>query len=34
LVLKTSREEVLKANLKLEHRGLVLYTFGNAGSDL
>src|SRR5690348_15550381 len=30
MVLKTLREEVLKANLELVRRGLVLYTFGNA----
>src|ERR1700682_804957 len=28
--LKSLREEVLKANLELVRRGLVLYTFGNA----
>lgn len=28
--LKTLREEVLQANLELVHRGLVLFTFGNA----
>jgi L-ribulose-5-phosphate 4-epimerase len=30
MMLKTLREEVLEANLELERRGLVLYTFGNA----
>lgn len=30
MLLKTLREEVLDANLELVHRGLVLYTFGNA----
>jgi len=30
MLLKSLREEVLKANLELVRRGLVLYTFGNA----
>src|SRR3981189_3054666 len=30
MILKTLREEVLKANLELVRHGLVLYTFGNA----
>jgi L-ribulose-5-phosphate 4-epimerase len=30
MTLKELREEVLEANLELVHRGLVLYTFGNA----
>ncbi|GAC1702907.1 MAG: L-ribulose-5-phosphate 4-epimerase [Candidatus Acidiferrum sp.] len=30
MILKQLREEVLHANLELVHRGLVLYTFGNA----
>src|SRR3979490_789081 len=30
MLLKTLREEVVKANLELVRRGLVLYTFGNA----
>ena len=30
MLLKRLREEVLEANLELVHKGLVLYTFGNA----
>lgn len=30
MLLQTLREQVLEANLELVHRGLVLYTFGNA----
>ena len=30
MLLKELRTEVLEANLELVHRGLVLYTFGNA----
>jgi len=30
MLLRELREEVLEANLELVHRGLVLYTFGNA----
>src|SRR5207253_5197650 len=30
MLLRRLREEVLKANLELVRRGLVLYTFGNA----
>jgi L-ribulose-5-phosphate 4-epimerase len=32
--LQMLREEVLEANLELVHRGLVLYTFGNASGIL
>ena len=30
MLLADLREQVLRANLELVHRGLVLYTFGNA----
>jgi L-ribulose-5-phosphate 4-epimerase len=32
MLLETLREEVLRANLELVHRGLVIYTFGNASA--
>jgi L-ribulose-5-phosphate 4-epimerase len=32
MLLKSLREEVLEANLELDRRGLVLYTFGNASA--
>ncbi len=30
MLLKELRDEVLQANLELQRKGLVLYTFGNA----